>query len=163
MSWPLTCTHQAPFFPPGKTASARMAVFDQVMKHRWHRGSLGSLCVAAWPIVAGGCWLGVLQSLSGVPVCQPGTAQEPPEVPARVSLCFCAIPGLCLCLLDFLKPVGEENTCCDSCSKKEVKTFLGFEVTELAKSLQIELFALYLLCEVKAVKTQETTRSLSRL
>lgn len=59
-----------------------------------------------------------------------------PEVPAWVSVCFCAIPSLCSCLLHFLKPVGKEKTCCDPCSKKEVKTGQGFEIAELPKSLQ---------------------------
>lgn len=65
----ITCTHQVPFFPLGKTASARMVALGHGMEHRWHRPcGLGSLCVTARPVVAGGCRLGVLWSLSGVTV-----------------------------------------------------------------------------------------------
>lgn len=70
-----------------------------------------------------------------------------PEVPARVSVCFWASPGLCSCLLHFLQPVRKENTCCETCSKKEVKTFLGIGITELAKSLQFN--SLHCICYVE--------------
>lgn len=98
----------------------------------WWRGAAGWVC-------CGHC----LESLS-LPA---WLCTGAPELPARISVCFRASPGLRSCLLHFLHPVGKENTCCETCSKKEVKPFLGFGITELAKSLQFN--SLHCICYVE--------------
>lgn len=70
-------------------------------------------------------------------VCWLGTAEELLRSQAGSLSASEASPDFCLSLLCFLKHIGKEDACCETCSKKEIKAHVGLWNNRISQVLAI--------------------------
>lgn len=120
---PGSCTYRVPFFPLGKAVSASVGCSGPCDETQVPQALLVGVVCHHLIRVAAGYSLGVLQSLHSS--CWLGTVEELLRSQVWFLSASEASPDFCLSLFCFLKDIGKEGACCETCSKKEIEAPFG--------------------------------------